>query len=292
MKNPFLRSGNPNTTSSIARIKKTTDLESSWKTIKKSKSTTLNLANHTLKPSINSLLSPMKNLLLSIFPLINKNPTKFQKKSKKKHLMDQMLIGLPMELLVQLKIKDLVVPPMPFQQLVLLKVYLPLFIKVKPKSQFNKSLIVLHLTETMDAQLAEWTTASNTSVIRVILMIIIGINSWASYPYNGRQGACGVTGGSFRIKSYNTVKDCNNLATALISEPVSVAVDGRNFQFYKSGIFSNCSTNLTLAVLLVGMTDNYWTLKNSWGTTWGEAGYIRISRGNTCGVCNDCSYPV
>ena len=99
------------------------------------------------------------------------------------------MIGLPMELLVQLKIKDLVVPPMPFQQLVLLKVYLPLFIKVKPKSQFNKSLIVLHLTETMDAQLAEWTTASNTSVIRVILMIIIGINSWASYPYNGRQGA-------------------------------------------------------------------------------------------------------
>ena len=181
---------------------------------------------------------------------------------------------------------------MPFQQLVLLKVYLLSFTKLKHKFQFNKSLIALCLMETMDAQLAEWIIVSNMSVIRVILIIFLGINSWASYPYTGRQGACTTTSGAFHIKSYNTVKDCNNLATALISEPVSVAVDGRNFQFYKSGIFSNCSTSLSLAVLLVGMTDNYWTLKNSWGTTWGEAGYIRIKRGNTCGVCNDCSYPV
>jgi hypothetical protein len=61
--------------------------------------------------------------------------------------------------------------------------------------------------------------------------------------------------------------------------------------FYHSGIFNNCSTSLNLAVLLVGMNSQYWRLKNSWGTSWGESGYIRINRGNTCGVCMAGTYP-
>ena len=114
----------------------------------------------------------------------------------------------------------------------------------------------------------------------------------SSYPYTGTLGACKVSSGFFKIKTfYKVTNNCNLLASSLMTNPVSVAVDGQNFQFYRSGIFSNCNTNLSLAVLLVGMTDNYWTLKNSWGTSWGEAGYIRISRGNTCGVCIDTCYP-
>ena len=81
------------------------------------------------------------------------------------------------------------------------------------------------------------------------------------------------------------------MANALVSRPVSVAVDGANFQLYKSGVFYNCGTNATLAALLVGMTDAFWVVKNSWGTTWGEAGYIRLARGNTCAVCQYASYP-
>lgn len=81
------------------------------------------------------------------------------------------------------------------------------------------------------------------------------------------------------------------MANALAVRPISVAVDGQNFRSYKNGIFYNCGTNLSLAVLLVGMTDQYWALKNSWGRLWGENGYIRIGRGNTCGVCNAASYP-
>jgi len=119
----------------------------------------------------------------------------------------------------------------------------------------------------------------------------VGVNTWASYPYIGYVQSCHTSSGYFRVNGSVAISDCNNLANALTGRPISVAVDGQNMQSYKSGIFKNCGTNLSLAVLLVGMTDTYWTLKNSWGATWGESGYIRINRGNTCGVCSSASYP-
>lgn len=67
-------------------------------------------------------------------------------------------------------------------------------------------------------------------------------------------------------------------------------MDGSSFIFYEGGIFSNCAKTLNLAVLLVGKTDQYWKLQNSWGTDWGEEGYIRIASGNTCGICDSASY--
>jgi C1A family cysteine protease len=58
-------------------------------------------------------------------------------------------------------------------------------------------------------------------------------------------------------------------------------------------VFNNCSiTNLNHAVLLTGISNEYWKIKNSWGLTWGEKGYIKLSRGNTCGVCTEGSYPI
>jgi|688.fasta_scaffold1201561_1 C1A family cysteine protease len=78
-----------------------------------------------------------------------------------------------------------------------------------------------------------------------------------------------------------------------MNQPVSVLVDASNWMFYKSGIFSNCSGNaLNLAVLLVGMTDNNWKVKNQWGTSWGEQGYIRLAMGNCCSICTNGSVPL
>ncbi len=119
----------------------------------------------------------------------------------------------------------------------------------------------------------------------------VGVNSMSSYPYVGYLQNCKVSGGFFKVNGTVAVSDCNSLANALTGRPISVAVDGQNFQNYNSGVFKNCGTNLSLAVLLVGMTDSYWTLKNSWGQGWGEFGYIRLSRGNTCGICTSGSYP-
>jgi hypothetical protein len=52
-----------------------------------------------------------------------------------------------------------------------------------------------------------------------------------------------------------------------------------------SGVFSNCATSINHAVLLVGIVGGNWKIKNSWGTGWGESGFIRLAAGNTCGVC-------
>jgi hypothetical protein len=65
-------------------------------------------------------------------------------------------------------------------------------------------------------------------------------------------------------------------------------MDGSNFQHYESGIFSDCGQEINTAGLLVGGKDNYYRLKLSWGTHWGEAGYIRLQRNgsNICGICS------
>ncbi|CAL8090166.1 unnamed protein product [Calicophoron daubneyi] len=87
--------------------------------------------------------------------------------------------------------------------------------------------------------------------------------------------------------------------------PISVAINARlpGFVRYKSGIFSNVSCtgrpeDLDHGVLLVGYgTENgipYWLIKNSWGSAWGENGYVRIRRnsGNMCGIASLASYPL
>jgi hypothetical protein len=85
---------------------------------------------------------------------------------------------------------------------------------------------------------------------------------------------------------------CDALLNALSGRPISVAVDATNWSPYKSGIFSNCETTLNHGVLLTGVSDNYWVIKNSWDTTWGEKGYMRLAKGNTCGICAQAAYPV
>merc|ERR1712217_681518 len=98
------------------------------------------------------------------------------------------------------------------------------------------------------------------------------------------------------------------MESAICDGPVSIAIeaDQSSFQFYSSGVLdgSGCGANLDHGVLLVGMgTDptygDYWKVKNSWGTQWGDAGYIRLCRNcgmnngaGQCGLMKQPSYPI
>lgn len=136
-----------------------------------------------------------------------------------------------------------------------------------------------------------------------------GIDTEESYPYKGKQGKChyhkqnrGATDTGFvDVPSGDETKLQEALATI---GPVSVAIDAshESFQFYHQGVYNepDCdSQELDHGVLVVGYGttedgNDYWIVKNSWGTTWGEEGYIKMARNknNQCGIATQASYPL
>jgi len=133
-----------------------------------------------------------------------------------------------------------------------------------------------------------------------------GLCTEAAYPYTAKNGickssSCTVSPYTKLANGYADVVPANEdtLGADNDMEPISIAIeaDQSGFQLYTSGVFSGtCGQNLDHGVLLVGYgSDNstpYWLVKNSWGTSWGEQGYIRMIRGqDECGLANMASYP-
>lgn len=128
-----------------------------------------------------------------------------------------------------------------------------------------------------------------------------GICKEADYPYKGTDGTCKTTctPALSTISGYKDVKNEADLETAVSNVgPVSVAVDANiKWQLYNGGIMSKELCNpkkLDHGVLAVGYDNNdmYWKVKNSWGESWGESGYIRLAKGSdTCGIAQQPSYP-
>jgi len=125
-----------------------------------------------------------------------------------------------------------------------------------------------------------------------------GLEPEKIYPYKPKQGTCQYQ--QLAALKVNTGYQCiqqksvEQLAAALAIQPVSIAVeaDQNAWQFYKRGVVnSGCGANLDHAVLLTGMDmkAQTWTVKNSWGTSWGQQGYITLSQNpsinNGYGVC-------
>jgi len=135
-----------------------------------------------------------------------------------------------------------------------------------------------------------------------------GLASETDYPYTAQDGQCDTAAEAkpaATISSFSdvTVGSEDALRQAVKMQPVSIAIeaDQQGFQFYSSGVFSGeCGQQLDHGVLVVGYTytagnddSNFWIVKNSWGATWGEEGYIRLAYGqNQCGLTNAASYPV
>jgi len=136
----------------------------------------------------------------------------------------------------------------------------------------------------------------------------------AVYPYtsgtSGANGNCNFKQADVAVKISNwnyVINPCNDdncasqnesgLAAAIAAiGPASICVDAETWQDYSSGVLkSNCPRgfdDLDHCVQLVGYagygtTNPYWIVRNSWGTSWGESGYIYIAYGsNLCGIAD------
>jgi len=140
-----------------------------------------------------------------------------------------------------------------------------------------------------------------------------GLSGELDYPYTGtssRFSSCkAFKPVTFIDGCVMVTADELDLTYAVSRQPVSVSIeaDSKSFQLYKSGVYDNpdCGTTLDHGVLAVGYGTetetgkDYWLVKNSWSTGWGDAGYIKIARNSVststegqCGIAMDASYPV
>jgi len=171
------------------------------------------------------------------------------------------------------------------------------------------SLVSLSEQQLVDCSAAQGDQGCNGGLMDYAFQYVItnnGITSEAQYPYTAVTGTCNTNVTSVAtISSFVDVTPGSEAAllTAVNIGPVSVAIEADQscFQFYSGGILSDptCGMNLDHGVLAVGYdTDSasgtpFWIVKNSWGTSWGEQGYVRMIRGtNECGIAQEASYPV
>jgi len=128
-----------------------------------------------------------------------------------------------------------------------------------------------------------------------------GLCTESEYPYTSGRGVTGQCQTNSKndyvvtVSSYSTVRGESSMASYVQKTgPLSVCVDASKWNTYTGGIMSSCGNRVDHCVQAVGVdasNNGYWKVRNSWGVTWGESGFIRLAYGkNMCDITNDPTY--
>lgn len=132
-----------------------------------------------------------------------------------------------------------------------------------------------------------------------------GLNTIEDYPYSPVTGKCEYEWyeNKIPVRGWETFQatDCASIERTVLITPVVITIDTAPLKFYQSGIFDmkDCPVLIDGLMLIVAGGNNngtnYYTAKNSWGSNWGEKGFIRLSRDisqhdGICGMCIAAGY--
>lgn len=140
-------------------------------------------------------------------------------------------------------------------------------------------------------------------------IIANGLTNEEQYPYVGQDQSCKYTSSMKKVgaTSYTDVDPTQAaLKTAVAQTPIAIGIYAIPWMSYSGGIYSDissCPSSESLldhGVLVTGYGSengqDYWIVKNSWGASWGEKGYIRFARSDTgpavCGLDLAASFAV
>jgi cathepsin L len=131
-----------------------------------------------------------------------------------------------------------------------------------------------------------------------------GLDTEEVYPYKAYDGVCHYRKNSTAatVDGYEKIVESEESLKNAVATlgPISVGIYGaESFQTYASGVYfeEDCNFRINHGVLVVGYGTedgkDYWLVKNSWGTSWGEKGYIKMARNrnNMCKIATDASVP-
>jgi len=126
-----------------------------------------------------------------------------------------------------------------------------------------------------------------------VIQALGGIEKESDYRYTARNGVCRYSRSKAAVKvtDYKSVgRGSENAMKQYVgsSGPLSVCVDASSWNSYRGGVMTSCGRSVDHCVQLVGYGESgssYWKVRNSWGSRWGENGYIRLRiGGNLCDI--------
>lgn len=124
-----------------------------------------------------------------------------------------------------------------------------------------------------------------------------GMEKESDYPYTAKDDSCKFNAAKVAVKIAGQAKISGGeagLLTGLAGHPTAVCHNTGGWQHYKSGIMTSCGSGGGHCTQMVGYASSgdYWIVKNSWGSSWGNSGYLYLKKGsNLCGIANHAIYP-